>query len=49
VLGDVDGSSLMETSMSVVAERLEGRIDATGANRVHWGTRSAMVTAVSQF
>jgi hypothetical protein len=35
--------------MSVVAERLEGRIDATGANKVHWGTRSAMVTTVSQF
>jgi hypothetical protein len=32
VLGDVDGSSLLVTSMSAVAKRLEGWIDAVAAN-----------------
>jgi hypothetical protein len=49
VLGDVDVSSLLVTSMFVVAERLEGRIEATTANRVHWGSRSALGATVSHF
>jgi hypothetical protein len=28
---------------------LEGRIDATVANGVHWGTQSALVAALSHF
>jgi hypothetical protein len=32
VLGDVDESSLLVTSMSVVTKRLEGWIDAVAAN-----------------
>jgi hypothetical protein len=36
VLGDVDGSYSLATSMSVIAEQLEGRIDATTAKVVCW-------------
>jgi hypothetical protein len=46
VLGDVDGLFLLATSMSAVAERLEGRIDAVAANGVHWGSHSALVAVV---
>jgi hypothetical protein len=49
VLGDADGSSLLVTSMSLVAEWLEGQIDATAANGVHWGSRSVLVAAVLHF
>jgi hypothetical protein len=49
VLGDVDMSSLLATSMSTVAERLEGQIDITAANGVHWGSCSALVAIVSHF
>jgi hypothetical protein len=49
VLGDVDVSSLLVTSMFAVAERLEGRIEATTANGVHWGSRSALGATVSHF
>jgi hypothetical protein len=35
--------------MFAVAERLKGRIDATAANRVCWGSGSVLVTAVSHF
>jgi hypothetical protein len=49
VLGDVDGSSLLATSMSVVAEQLEGWIDAPTANGVCWGSHYALVVAVSHF
>jgi hypothetical protein len=49
VLGDVDGSSLLATSMSVVAEQLEGWIDATTANGVCWGSHYALVVTVSHF
>jgi hypothetical protein len=49
VLGDVDMSSLLATSMSAVAERLEGQIDITAANGVHWGSYSALVAIVSHF
>jgi hypothetical protein len=49
VLGDVDGSTSLATSMSTVVEWLEGRIDAATANRVHWGSHSALVAVVSHF
>jgi hypothetical protein len=49
VLGDVDGSSLLATFMSVIAERLEGQIDATTANGVCWGSRSTLVATVLHF
>jgi hypothetical protein len=49
VLGDIDGSSSLATSMSMVVEWLEGRIDAVDANGVHWGSCSALVADVSHF
>jgi hypothetical protein len=49
VLGDVDGSSSLATSMSVVVERLEGRIDTVAINRVRWGYRFALIAIVSHF
>jgi hypothetical protein len=35
--------------MSVVAGLLGNQIDAVAANGVHWGSRSALVVAVSHF
>jgi hypothetical protein len=49
VLGDVDRSSLLATSMSVVEEGLESQINAVAANGVCWGSCSTLVTFVSQF
>jgi hypothetical protein len=49
VLGDVDGSSLLATSMSAVAQRLEGWIDAAATNGVCWGSHSVLVAAVMHF
>jgi hypothetical protein len=49
VLGDVDGSSSLAASLSMVAELLEGRIDTAAANGVRWVTRSALVAALSHF
>jgi hypothetical protein len=49
VLDNVDGSSLLATSMSTVAERLEGQIDAPVANGVCSGSHSALVAIVSHF
>jgi hypothetical protein len=49
VLGDIDGSSSLATSMSMVVEWLEGRIDAVDANGVHWGSCSVLVADVSHF
>jgi hypothetical protein len=48
-LGDVDGSPSLAMSLSVVAEHFEGRIDATAANGVHWGSHSMLVAAMSHF
>jgi hypothetical protein len=47
VLDNIDGPSSLAVSLSMVAELLEGQIDATTANGVCWGTRSALVTALS--
>jgi alanine dehydrogenase len=49
VLGDIDRSSSLATSMSMVAERLEGQIGAATANGVRWGSCSVLVAAVSHF
>jgi hypothetical protein len=49
VMGNVDGSSLLATSMSAVVERLEGWIDTTTSNGVNWGSYSALVDAVLHF
>jgi hypothetical protein len=49
VLDRADGSSSLTASLSMVVEWLEGRVDATAANGVCWGTRSALVAALSHF
>jgi hypothetical protein len=49
VLGSADGPSSLAASMSTVVELLKGRIDAGAANGVCWGSRSALVAAVSHF
>jgi hypothetical protein len=49
VLDDADGPSSLVASMLAVAEQLESWIDATTANGVHWGSRSALVATVSHF
>jgi hypothetical protein len=49
VLGNVDRSSLMVASVSMVTEQLEGRIDAATANGVRWGSCSTFVAMVSLF
>jgi hypothetical protein len=40
VLDIIDGPSSLVVSLSMVAELLEGQIDATTTNGVRWGTRS---------
>jgi hypothetical protein len=49
VLGNVDRSSLLATSMCMVGERLEGWIDAAATNGLCWGSRSALVAIVLHF
>jgi hypothetical protein len=49
VLGGVGRPSSLVTSMSVVVDLLEGRIDAVAANWVRWGSYSALVAAMSHF
>jgi hypothetical protein len=49
VLDDADGPSSLVASMLAVAEQLESWIDATTANGVRWGSRSALVATVSHF
>jgi hypothetical protein len=49
VLGSGDGPSSLAASMSVATELLEGRIDATAANGVRWGSHSALLAVVSHF
>jgi hypothetical protein len=36
-------------SLSLAAELLEGRIDATTVNGVRWGTQSSLATTLSHF
>jgi hypothetical protein len=49
VLDNVDESSPLATSLSVVVELLEGWIDTAVANGVRWGIRFALVAALSHF
>jgi hypothetical protein len=49
VLSGADGSSLLATSLSTVVELLKTQIDATSANGVCWGSRTALVATVSHF
>jgi hypothetical protein len=49
VLDNADGSSSLAASLSMVVQLLEGRANATAANGVHWGTRSALVAALLNF
>jgi hypothetical protein len=49
VLGDVNRSSSLATSMSAVVEWLTSRIDTAAANGVCWRSRSTLVGAVSHF
>jgi hypothetical protein len=49
VLDNADGPSSLAASLSIVAEFLEGQVDATTANGVHWGTRLALDAALSHF
>jgi hypothetical protein len=49
VLGDIDGSSSLATSMSAVAKLLKGQIDVAAANGVRWGSHSALVATVLHF
>jgi hypothetical protein len=49
VLDNIDGLSSLAASLSMVVELLEGQIDTTTTNGVCWGTRSALVAAMSHF
>jgi hypothetical protein len=49
VLESADETSSLAVSLSSVAELLEGGIDFTAANRVCWGTQSALVAALLHF
>jgi hypothetical protein len=49
VLDNADGPSSLETSISMVAELLEGWVDVAASNGVHWGTQSALVAALPHF
>jgi hypothetical protein len=49
VLGGADGPYSLAAYMSTAAELLKGRLDTVAANRVHWGSHSALVAAVSHF
>jgi hypothetical protein len=49
VLDNADGPSSLAASLSMAVQLLEGQIDSTTANGVHWGTRSTLVAALSLF
>jgi hypothetical protein len=49
VLDRADGPSSLAASLSPTAELLEGHIDTMTTNRVHWGTRFALVAALLHF
>jgi hypothetical protein len=44
-----NGPPSLVASLSTTAELLEGRVDDVATNGVHWGTRSALVAALSHF
>jgi hypothetical protein len=47
MLDNADRPSSLAASLSMVVELLECWVDAVTANRVCWGTRSALVAALS--
>jgi hypothetical protein len=47
MLDRADGSSSLPASLSTAVELHEGQVDAMAAKRVRWGTRSALVIALS--
>jgi hypothetical protein len=49
VLGSADGTSSLAASMSTTVELLDGRIDTSAANGVHWGSCFALDAAMSHF
>jgi hypothetical protein len=49
VLDNADEPSSLAASLSVAVELLEGWVDFMAANGVRWGTRSALVAALSHF
>jgi hypothetical protein len=49
VLDNADGPSSLATSISMVAELLEGWVDVAASNGVHCGTQSALVAALPHF
>jgi hypothetical protein len=49
VLKGSDETSSLAASLPSVADLIEGRIDATVPNGVHWGAQLALTTALSHF
>jgi hypothetical protein len=49
VLGNTDGPSSLAAPLSMAMKLLQGRIDTVAANGVCWGTRSALLAALSHF
>jgi hypothetical protein len=49
VLGGPTGTSSLVTSLSLAVKLIEGHINAMATNGVHWGTQSALTTALSHF
>jgi hypothetical protein len=49
VLDNANGPSSLAASMSMAVELLKGRMDATAANGVRWGSHSALVATVLHF
>jgi hypothetical protein len=43
------GLSSLAASLSMVVELLKGQNDTATTNRVHWGTRNALVAILSPF
>jgi hypothetical protein len=49
ILGDASRSSSLAASLALMAEEVVKWVNAMTANGVWWGTRSALVTALSHF
>jgi hypothetical protein len=49
ILGDTGGLSTLVASLAKMVKEVENRINTTAANGVRWGTRSALVVALSHF
>jgi hypothetical protein len=49
VLDNADEPSNLAACLSVRVELLEGWVDATIANQIHWGTQLVLVAALSHF